>query len=275
MVLPLIAIQEMRVRFPPVARPVSHTRRSKAFDENYVEDVTGSVTSMGFIYYCFLAGILYCVCMEKDYTHITMLIDRSGSMMRVWGDVQGGYKSLVDLNKKEKGKCTFSLSVFDHEYTKVEDFTKIKKVSGSLGVSPRGSTAYYDAMHKAIIETHEAIKGLSKSERPEKVLFMVQTDGLENSSREVSGKDVKELVAKFRDKYGWDFMFLGAGEEALKNAANVGISPNATLNHSVKNTGMMIQNLGAKTLAYRAAKTADQLESARSFSAKEREEAVK
>ena len=121
--------------------------------------------------------------MNNNYTHIAMVIDRSGSMATCWTDVKGGYAEIVKSNKEAEGKCTFTVAAFDTEYTLLEDFTDIQNVKEELSVNPRGGTALLDAVGKTIVSVGEKLDAMAESERPMKVCIMIQTDGEENSSR--------------------------------------------------------------------------------------------
>lgn len=162
--------------------------------------------------------------MKKGKTHVTFVLDRSGSMASVWSDVEGGYKSLIEDQQKESGECTFSLYAFDDSFDTIELFTEIKKVKAELNVKPRGMTSLYDAIGKAINETGEKLASLPESERPEKVMVYIQTDGQENSSREFTGKRVKEMIKLQNETYNWQFNFLGADDACLKQAESLGIN---------------------------------------------------
>ena len=156
--------------------------------------------------------------MRKNYTHITFLLDRSYSMMRQWEDVQRGYEKFVAEHKGVEGKCTFSLIFFDDEYNNDNPFTDVKYLNDKLLVSPRGNTALNDAFGKSILQTGETLAAMNEQDRPAKVLFVIQTDGEENSSSEFSGFQVAELIKDQTDKYNWQFIFLGADEKCLNKA---------------------------------------------------------
>lgn len=169
--------------------------------------------------------------MNTDYTHITVVLDRSGSMSNVWNDTVGGLESIIKDNKAEKSKCTFSLYAFDREVEIPVNFADIHVVSENVseyGISPRGSTALYDAIGKAVNETGNKLRSLPESERPGRVLFVVQTDGEENASREFNATSIKKLVEEQTNKYNWIFNFIGSSQESVLDATkNLGF---ATLN---------------------------------------------
>lgn len=173
--------------------------------------------------------------MNKNYTHISFVLDRSGSMSNVWNDVVGAYSQTVKDQKKLKDKCTFSLAVFDGTQETIEDMTDINEVSEELTVRPRGSTALYDAICLNIDKLGQQLSKMKEKDRPAKVLFLIQTDGFENASQEFKLNDVKEKIEHQRDNYKWQFMFLGASEESLKQAGSFGISASMSSTYSGAN----------------------------------------
>lgn len=191
--------------------------------------------------------------MNTDYTHITMVIDRSGSMGSCWNDVQGGYAEIVKTNKEAPGKCTFTVAAFDTEYDILEDFTPISAVKETLGVHPRGGTALLDAIGKTINSVGKTLADMCECERPAKVLVIVQTDGEENSSREFSAPAIKALIEEHNTKYNWQFQFIGASQSSVTEATKWGFSINNSSTYNVGNSKGAFTTLGSKTRSMRAA----------------------
>lgn len=191
--------------------------------------------------------------MNNDYTHIAMIIDRSGSMGSCWTDVSKGYEQIVKDNKEEPGKCTFTVAAFDTEYTLLEDFTDIKDVKETLSVSPRGMTALLDAVGKTINSVGEKLKKLKESERPAKVMVIIQTDGEENSSREFSKAQIKKLITEQTEKYSWQFQFIGASLESVHESQSWGIRASNTSTYSVDNSLDTFTLLSSKMKSARSA----------------------
>ncbi len=159
--------------------------------------------------------------MNTDYTHITFVVDRSGSMSNCWTDTIGGLKSFITEQKEDKSKCTFSLYNFDNVIEQNLNFTDIQLVSENVedfGFSPRGGTALYDAIGKAVNETGEALRKLAEKDRPGRVVVVIQTDGEENQSREFTASSIKKLVENQTEKYNWTFQFIGADEKSVLDA---------------------------------------------------------
>lgn len=196
--------------------------------------------------------------MKSGYTHIALVLDRSGSMARVWDDTKGGVEQFIQDHKKAPGECTFTFAAFDEEYTLVEDFTPIKDVNGTVNVSPRGMTRLYDAIGKTIVSVGEKLKALPENERPEKVLIQIQTDGDENDSQDWSGEELNKLIKKQQDEYSWDITFVGANEKCVSDAKkNLGIKVSNTSTYAASNAGGMTRKLSQKAMLYRAAAPED------------------
>lgn len=190
--------------------------------------------------------------MNINYTHICVVLDRSGSMSSVWNDTVGGLKTIIRDNKAEKSKCTFSLYSFDNIIETNIDFVDIQKVHNNIEkyeISPRGSTALYDAIGKAIVETGEALNAMAENDRPGRVLIIVQTDGQENSSKEYTASKIKELVIQQTEKYNWVFNFIGSSESSVLDATDkLGFDLNRTSFYDSTNTNNVFEILRSKTI---------------------------
>src|SRR6478609_10472345 len=153
--------------------------------------------------------------MKKDYTDITFVLDRSGSMSSIWSDVQGALDSFIAKNKEIPGKVSFTLVVFDGNKNRADvvtvynavDIRSIDRVDLS-NYQPRGMTPLHDGMGITINNVGFRLAALPESERPEKVLFGSMTDGLENYSKEFTAQKIKEMVEHQTKKYGWEFIYL-------------------------------------------------------------------
>lgn len=161
--------------------------------------------------------------MDKDYTHITLVVDRSGSMGTTKNDAQGGINQLFKDQATKEGKCTLTLVEFDTTYDIVHDFKPINEVT-EYTLVPRGSTALLDAVGKAIVTTGEKLAALPEDQRPGLVMVVIVTDGEENSSREYNKQKIRELITQQQDVYKWQFTFLGADQNAFHEAASMGMS---------------------------------------------------
>lgn len=209
--------------------------------------------------------------MNKDYTHVAMVIDRSGSMSSCWNDVKGGYKEIVKTNKEAPGKCTFTVAVFDTEYDLLEDFTDIQDVKEELAVSPRGGTALLDAVGKTIVSVGEKLAKLDESERPEKVMVIIQTDGYENSSREFKKDAIKKLIDEQTNVYKWQFQFIGASLDAVNDAQSWGIARSNTSTYDVQNSAATFTLLGEKMKCARSADSYEKYAATMAFTESDKE----
>jgi hypothetical protein len=146
-----------------------------------------------------------------NYTHLALVVDRSGSMADIATDAQGGINTLIAEQFAEDGKFTVTLSEFDDKF---DDVTRMSDKAIEYRLQPRGTTALLDAVGKEITRTGAELDSLPENQRPEKVLFVVVTDGQENASHEFSLEAVKSSIQKRRDVDKWTFQFIGADENA-------------------------------------------------------------
>lgn len=193
---------------------------------------------------------------KKGYTHCSMILDRSGSMMGVRSDVIGGINQFLKEQRELPGECTFTLVQFDSQnsYEILVDFQPIKNVK-DIGneYAPRGNTPLYDAVGRGIVNLGERLADLSESQRPEKVVFVTMTDGLENSSTEYDAVKVSKMTKEQEEKWNWKFVYLGSKHDAVASAAGIGIKRSSSAQYSEERTGGGILMTSAKLAAYRSA----------------------
>ncbi len=175
----------------------------------------------------------------KNTTEIVLVVDRSGSMSSIKNDIEGGFKTFLDEQKKLPGEAYVTYYQFDSIFEKLFEKKSIASVDG-IKIDPRGGTALVDATAKAINEVGARLAATAEADRPETVVFVILTDGEENSSREFSVSKMKEMVEHQKTKYNWKFIFLGANFDALAAGAGYGFSKGTTLNfttdsNSIKN----------------------------------------
>lgn len=175
--------------------------------------------------------------MKSNYTHVTFLLDRSGSMYPLTSDVIGGFKTFVEDQKKVPGECTISISQFDHRYEQVLSFSNIQNVS-KIEYTPNGSTALLDAVGTEINNTGKKLAEMREEDRPSKVIFVIYTDGQENSSTEFNLKTVREMVEHQTQKYNWQFVFMGANIDSFAEAAQIGICTFNVSNYANTSVGV-------------------------------------
>ena len=148
---------------------------------------------------------------DANYTHLALVVDRSGSMADIKDDAQGGINTLIAEQFAEDGKLTVTLSEFDNEFS---DVVRMSNKPFTYELVPRGMTALLDAVGKEIARTGAELAGLPEDQRPSKVLFVVVTDGHENQSSEFTLETVRASIANQRDNYQWEFQFIGAEDTA-------------------------------------------------------------
>ncbi len=160
--------------------------------------------------------------MNKNKTHIVLVIDRSGSMDLIKSDAQGGINTLINSQKTATGEASLAIYDFNTTVNHAVDLSDIKMFSG-YSLIPNGGTALYDAVCRAIDETGSKLAALREEDRPGLVLVAVVTDGQENASRTRSVDDMKNRISTQQNVYNWQFTFLCADPTALQEAINVGV----------------------------------------------------
>ena len=177
--------------------------------------------------------------MKKGLTEVVFILDKSGSMSGLEADTIGGFNSLVEKQKKEEGEAYISVVLFNDESHVVYDRVPIEKVEpmNDKQYYVGGCTALLDAIGGAIHHISNVHKYAREEDRPEKTLFIITTDGMENSSRNYGYDRVKELVEKEKTEYSWEFLFLGANIDAIDVAGRFGINPDRVANYECDSEG--------------------------------------
>ena len=191
--------------------------------------------------------------MRKNYSHIELLLDRSGSMETIKTDMEGGIKTFLNEQRAARGLATFALRQFDDRYEVVIQPTPLDLVRNDrIKLVPRGMTALLDAMGKSITEAGEYLASMDEDDRPEHVFFVIVTDGLENASHEWSKDKISELVKAQTEQYGWNFIYLGANQDAIAVAGDIGIAGANTMNYRDDNIGATYSVASASVLNTRS-----------------------
>lgn len=179
--------------------------------------------------------------MKKGLVEIVLVLDRSGSMANTKTDAEGGLREFIGKQRLLPGDARLTFYRFDNEIEKVFEDKALNAVElAELKLEPRGSTALLDAMNRAIDEVGVRLEKHAEDARPEQVYFVTITDGYENASGTPS-KTVFDKVTTQRDKFGWQFIFIGANQDAIASAAKLGIDAGSTLQYSASRVGT--QNL--------------------------------
>lgn len=195
--------------------------------------------------------------MKTDLTDITLVVDRSGSMQDIRSDAEGGVNAFIENQGQEPGEASLTLVQFDTEYEFLHSGVPIKEVP-KYSLVPRGGTALLDAVGRAINETGDRLAKLDEAERPGLVVFVVMTDGQENSSQEFSKSRIKEMIQHQQQKYGWQFTFLGADQDAFVEAEAMGIDTPGTANFAKNKVAAAYGATAAKVARMRRARSEGQ-----------------
>lgn len=178
--------------------------------------------------------------MKKGLTELVFILDKSGSMGGLETDTIGGYNTMLKKQQAVDGECHITTVLFDNNYELLHDRIDIKAVSPITEKEYQvgGSTALLDAIGRTIHKIGNAQKHTADDYRAEKVMFVIITDGEENSSREYSAEKIKAQIERQKTKYGWEFIFLGANIDAVETAGRFGISADRAQNYHADSEGV-------------------------------------
>ena len=179
---------------------------------------------------------------KNNIVDVVFILDRSGSMGGLESDTIGGFNSMLEKQRKIEGKAFITTVLFDDQYELLHDRVNIAKVNNITEKEyfVRGSTALLDAIGKTIAKEKAIQDTLGKNEKADKVLFVIITDGLENASKEYNSSTVKKLIETQKEKYGWEFLFLGANIDAIETASAIGISAERAVNYNSDSVGTQL-----------------------------------
>ena len=180
--------------------------------------------------------------MKKALTEIVFILDRSGSMSGLETDTIGGFNSLISKQKKEDGQALVSTVLFDDRSEVLHDRVPLERIEKMTDRDyyVRGCTALLDAIGGAIHHIGNVHKYAREEDRPEKTLFIITTDGMENASKRFTYDKVKQMVERQKSKYGWEFIFLGANIDAAREAARFGIGADRAVNYNADSVGTAV-----------------------------------
>lgn len=177
--------------------------------------------------------------MKKNLTELVMILDRSGSMSGLESDTIGGYNGMLKKQRETEGEVLVSTVLFDDKIEVLHDRVPLDKVKDMTEKDyyVRGCTALLDAVGGAIHHIGNIHKYAREEDRPEKTIFVITTDGMENASHQYSYERVKQMVERQKEKYGWEFLFLGANIDAIATAGRFGISADRAANYNSDHEG--------------------------------------
>ena len=195
--------------------------------------------------------------MKKNLTELVFILDRSGSMGGLEADTIGGFNAMIEQQKKEAGEAYVSTVLFDnvsevlHDRVKLQDVPKMTDRDYTV----RGCTALIDAIGGAIHHIANIHKYARPEDVPEKTMFIITTDGMENASRRYSSDEVKKMIEKEKSKYGWEFLFIGANIDAVETGARFGIGRDRVANYKAdaQGTELLYATVSKTVSAHRAA----------------------
>ena len=177
--------------------------------------------------------------MRKNLTEIVFILDRSGSMNGLERDTIGGFNSMIEQQKKTEGEALISTVLFDNVSEVLHDRVDVKKIRPMTDrdYTVRGCTALLDAIGGAIHHIGNVHKYARPEDVPEHTMFVITTDGMENASRRYDSEKVKQMIERQKEKYGWEFLFLGANIDAVETASQFGIGADRAVNYQCDSEG--------------------------------------
>ena len=200
---------------------------------------------------------------NPDYTHIAVILDRSGSMESIRDDTIGGFNAFLNEQKQQPGKATLTLVQFDSQdpYEVIHQVKTIKEVPELTKDTyvPRATTPLLDAIGRGINDLEKWVVDMKEQDRPSKVVFVVITDGQENASREFRRDQILKMINEKEKQYGWQFVFLSADLDAINDAMDHGFQAKAAM--AFDQTGVGVKNAWASVSQnianYRASRSQD------------------
>lgn len=188
----------------------------------------------------------------KNATYIALVVDRSGSIRSVLEQMQSACDEFIKAQKEAEGECSLLLADFDTQYREIYHGPIAK--APKYTIEPLGGTALHDAVGRTINSLGIELAAMPESERPDKIMVVIITDGEENSSREFSGDQVRQMVQHQTEKYGWNFDYLGANQDAILVGASMGILAENSLTFCASNAGLsnVTHSLSSKAMMFRS-----------------------
>lgn len=194
-------------------------------------------------------------------THITIILDKSGSMGSLVNDTIGGFNQFLKTQREVEGEATLTLVQFNGNYDLISDMVPLTTASelNKQNYSPNGGTALLDAIGRTINNVESLLDEKSEDEKPEKVIFVIITDGQENESREFTRDQVMTMINNHRDEKGWEFVFIGANQDAIQGGNSIGVRAGNSLNYSASAIGTqaMYSSLTRSMTSYRSKSSLD------------------
>ena len=180
--------------------------------------------------------------MKKDLVELVFILDRSGSMSGLELDTIGGFNGMLDKQKQTPGEAIVSTVLFDDAFEVLHNRKQISEIKPITEKEyfVRGSTALLDSIGRSIVKIISIYRRLKDNEKPEKTVFVITTDGMENASREFSRSQIKEMIEYQKEKFNWEFIFLGANIDAISTARDFGIREDRVANYHSDKKGTQL-----------------------------------
>lgn len=180
--------------------------------------------------------------MKNNITELVFILDRSGSMSGLESDTIGGFNAMLRQQKGQAGKCYVSTVLFDHECQVLHDRIPLEHVPPMTerDYTVRGCTALLDAIGGAIRHIGNIHKYARPEDVPEHTVFVITTDGMENASRRYNSEQIKAMIQRQKEKYGWEFLFLAANIDAVDTAAHLGVGADRAVNYHADSQGTAV-----------------------------------
>ena len=184
---------------------------------------------------------------RNNITELVFILDRSGSMAGLESDTIGGFNAMIEKQKKEEGECYISTVLFDNVSEVLHDRVRLSDIKSMTDkeYTVRGCTALIDAIGSAIHHIGNIHKYARPEDVPEHTMFIITTDGMENASQRYSSEQVKRMIERQKEKYGWEFLFIGANIDAVEAAKRYGINEDRAVNYNAdaKGTGILYESV--------------------------------
>lgn len=177
--------------------------------------------------------------MRKDSTEVVFILDKSGSMSGLEADTMGGFNSMLKKQRKEVGEAVVSTLLFDTKFDVLHNRVPIEDVPDLVDEDyvPGGATALLDAVGRAITHIEKVHRKLPDDQKPEHTMFVITTDGEENSSTEYQLGEIRRMIERLQEADNWVFLFLGANIDAIQTAGDLGISADRSANFCADSKG--------------------------------------
>ncbi len=175
----------------------------------------------------------------NNLTELVFIIDKSGSMSPLRDDTIGGFNTMIQQQKSSGGQILVSTVMFSETSDVVHDRIDISNIKDLTrdDYAPMGCTALLDAVGNAVKHISNIHKYARKEDIPQKTLFVITTDGMENASTQYTQPQIKKLIEKQKEKYGWEFLFIGANIDSVETAGSMGIDARRAVNYTASKEG--------------------------------------